>query len=305
MYKSIKLLKSLQIKKDDLVLEIGSGSNPIIRSDILLDKYPIVSKEHRTSLTIADIDERPFIVGDAQELPFVDKSFDLVICRHVLEHLPNPQRFILEIKRVSKAIFIATPSPFTELVHGGYQSIGKVHLEKGLQSLHHGKGTLGHQWFVLATENKIYMLAKSSELYPIYLLFGYFVKKRTNYKQVSFFRANPDWQETIFLNKNIDEIGLLIIKDIEDKTEKAVDIDELISLLKNISSNMNLKGAVKSFLRKTIFSTKKRFNVYELLACPICKEKVIKEENRLTCSNCGYFPIVNNIPILLKEALKK
>jgi SAM-dependent methyltransferase len=41
--------------------------------------------------------------GDACELPFEDRSFDLVVCLEVLEHLPEPARALRELKRVARS----------------------------------------------------------------------------------------------------------------------------------------------------------------------------------------------------------
>lgn len=41
-----------------------------------------------------------FAKGDALSLPFPDESFDLVICRHVLQAIPDAPRAISEMKRV-------------------------------------------------------------------------------------------------------------------------------------------------------------------------------------------------------------
>jgi SAM-dependent methyltransferase len=40
--------------------------------------------------------------GDACELPFGDQRFDLVVCLEVLEHLPEPERALRELRRVSR-----------------------------------------------------------------------------------------------------------------------------------------------------------------------------------------------------------
>jgi ubiquinone/menaquinone biosynthesis C-methylase UbiE len=50
---------------------------------------------------------------DAQQLPFPEKSFDVVICFEVIEHLDNPRLFLSESKRVlrSNGIFLcSTPN---------------------------------------------------------------------------------------------------------------------------------------------------------------------------------------------------
>jgi len=39
---------------------------------------------------------------DVQDMPFTDSSFDVVLCNHVLEHVPNDQKSMRELYRVMK-----------------------------------------------------------------------------------------------------------------------------------------------------------------------------------------------------------
>ncbi|UCF05078.1 MAG: class I SAM-dependent methyltransferase [bacterium] len=41
-----------------------------------------------------------FLVGDAEELPFPDESFDLVVANDSMEHFPSPERALPELARV-------------------------------------------------------------------------------------------------------------------------------------------------------------------------------------------------------------
>lgn len=43
-----------------------------------------------------------FEPGDVTSLPFEDRSFDLVVCNEVLEHLPHPEMALSEIQRVTR-----------------------------------------------------------------------------------------------------------------------------------------------------------------------------------------------------------
>ena len=43
-----------------------------------------------------------FIVGDAMALPFPDESFDVAVCAHAYEHVPDSRRMIEEVLRVLK-----------------------------------------------------------------------------------------------------------------------------------------------------------------------------------------------------------
>jgi 2-polyprenyl-3-methyl-5-hydroxy-6-metoxy-1,4-benzoquinol methylase len=51
--------------------------------------------------------------ASAQELPFAEASFNVVIIKHIVEHLPDPQKAIAEIGRVTQpggTLILATPN---------------------------------------------------------------------------------------------------------------------------------------------------------------------------------------------------
>ena len=43
-----------------------------------------------------------FLVGDSENLPFAENTFDAVICTNSFHHYPNPQAFINGVARVLK-----------------------------------------------------------------------------------------------------------------------------------------------------------------------------------------------------------
>jgi len=52
-----------------------------------------------------------FGIGDAEQLPFPDSSFDCVVSNHVLEHIPDFARGIAEIHRVTaRTAIVAVPT---------------------------------------------------------------------------------------------------------------------------------------------------------------------------------------------------
>lgn len=101
------------VPKDALVLEVGSGGSPYARANILLDAYEETRERHWAPL-VAD---RPTVLGFVENLPFRDGAFDFVIASHVLEHSPDPERFIAELQRVARAGYIETPDAFMERVN--------------------------------------------------------------------------------------------------------------------------------------------------------------------------------------------
>jgi len=67
---------------------------------------------------------------DAQNIPFLDSTADIVIAFDVIEHLPEPERFISEAYRVMKpngTLLISTPNPSSL----GYRIKGHHPKEKG------------------------------------------------------------------------------------------------------------------------------------------------------------------------------
>lgn len=96
-----------------LVLEVGSGGNPYYRANVLLDAYESTGERHWVPL-VAD---RPTVLGFVENLPFQDKAFDFVIASHVLEHSRDPEKFLTELQRVSRAGYIEVPDAFMERIN--------------------------------------------------------------------------------------------------------------------------------------------------------------------------------------------
>lgn len=110
------------IKPTDTVLEVGSGGHPLIRSDILCDKFVFSSYERFLNLPV--VMDRPFVGADAEHLPFRDKSIDFLYCTDLAEHLPQPDKFLQECMRVAHKGVIITPSVTAERMFGwGYHAV--------------------------------------------------------------------------------------------------------------------------------------------------------------------------------------
>jgi len=57
--------------------------------------------------------EASLVRGDSQNLPFKENSFDCILCCDILEHLPNPDRAVLDLLRVLRPqgrAIISTPN---------------------------------------------------------------------------------------------------------------------------------------------------------------------------------------------------
>lgn len=99
------LVSFCKINNYSNILEIGPGVSP----------FPLATKflgfnEKVSNYIDLDIDKNV--------LPFQDKDFDFIYCRHVLEDIQNPDFALSEIKRVAKSFYIETPSPLVEITKG-------------------------------------------------------------------------------------------------------------------------------------------------------------------------------------------
>ena len=56
------------------------------------------------------VDKSHLQTASAQELPYQDGVFNVVIIKHIVEHLPDPQKAIREIGRVTEKGGILIPS---------------------------------------------------------------------------------------------------------------------------------------------------------------------------------------------------
>ena len=101
------------VKRDALVLEVGSGGNPFPRANVLLDAFEETRQRHWAPL----VRDRPTVLGVVERLPFRDKVFDFVIACHVLEHSADPLAFLTELTRVANAGYIECPDAFMERVN--------------------------------------------------------------------------------------------------------------------------------------------------------------------------------------------
>jgi SAM-dependent methyltransferase len=93
----------------DRVLDVGSGLGDLAAAaaargahatgiDLAPDMVR-VARERHPRLT--------FLEGDAEDLPFEDGAFDVVVSAFVINHLPDPERAVAEMKRVARRVSLA------------------------------------------------------------------------------------------------------------------------------------------------------------------------------------------------------
>ncbi len=174
------------IKKTDKVLEIGPGSSPFPRSDVLLDKK-FNDKEalEQRGLQLKIEYNKPIYYYDGSKIPFKDNEFDYMICSQVLEHVPANEfaNFIKEIERVAKRGYIEVPRAF-------YEYLFNFHVHKWLINFKDGK--------LLLLDKRKVEFSHIQDVFYLMLKYGFKKKKITLINDfVDLFMIGYEWENRI------------------------------------------------------------------------------------------------------------
>jgi len=102
LYEYYGVLKLCRPIRKSRVLDVGCGLNPL--------KHVL---PNTVGVDLA-LNSKADVVADGCHLPFRDNVFDCVVSVEVIEHLENPDKFIEELKRVSKKfVVISTVNSLT------------------------------------------------------------------------------------------------------------------------------------------------------------------------------------------------
>ena len=81
--------------QDKRILDVGSGQGYL--QDVVADYTGLDISE-----TVQRYYHKPFVLGSATSMPFADNTYDVAWSISVLEHVPNPEAALVEIRRVVK-----------------------------------------------------------------------------------------------------------------------------------------------------------------------------------------------------------
>ena len=101
------IIDDLKDSKDDTVIDVGCGRGMLLK---FLQKNGFKNLHGCDILDQVDLGNIPYTQTSIESLSFSDKQFDVVICSHTLEHLPDLEIVINELKRiVRKKLIIVVP----------------------------------------------------------------------------------------------------------------------------------------------------------------------------------------------------
>ncbi len=288
-----------QLDEGSLVLEIGSGSHPWKRSDVLLDRFYVDDAGQRGGGKLF-VDKRPMIVAAGEHLPFKDKAFDFVFCCHVIEHAEDLSSMLDEMSRVGKAGYLECPNPILERVLDQAQ----------------------HNWYITNVNGKLLIARKTPsnnvttaiDRFYFHMMSDHFII-RGHWEH---FVTRLAWSERIdyeicndvtrvfanhFINPAISEI---IEKKLESVLRRAWK-DAVKEQLRRRIRTAKLSGPISKFYR---FARKQQIGVKKprlswkelqtLLACPYCHFNLVDSQDTFTCTGCNrVYPRVHGIPVFL------
>jgi len=101
-------------KRGARLLEVGSGLGHLVgQLENSFETHGMDVNYWAVKQSKSVVNKSALQTASAQELPYKDGSFNVVIIKHIVEHLPDPRKAIAEIGRVTEAggtLILATPN---------------------------------------------------------------------------------------------------------------------------------------------------------------------------------------------------
>lgn len=253
------------IKNGDIVADFGGGGRPLIRADIIVDKFISGMAERPNQF----LDNGAYIIQcDLAQLPFKNKSIDFIYSSNVVEHLENLEQSLKEMERTGKKGVIICPSAMRE-------KIIPLHM---------------HLWY-LEEKNDSLVITKKPKPYEEFIG-NYIEKLMTSEKAYVVYKFQNSLMKDCFLehcwenkiNYKISQTG----KEEKWKIEGESEFQE--AHMPAMSARKLLLNASSAIVRW--FSSKK-FDIRPMLCCPYCKGDLSWKKDYALCYKCRIaFPYI-------------
>ncbi|MFG2005932.1 class I SAM-dependent methyltransferase [Spirillospora sp. NPDC048911] len=119
-----------ELDPEDVVLEVAAGTGLVsraiarrVRHVTALDLTPAMLEQGKREADVDTLTNITFTRGEASDLPYVDRSFTLVVIRFALHHVADPAAVVREMVRVSRpgaAVVVA------DLVRAGGADVDRI-----------------------------------------------------------------------------------------------------------------------------------------------------------------------------------
>lgn len=133
----LMMVEMAKVNGQEILLDIATGGGhtanafaPLVKKVTALDLTAKMLAAAESFITGNGHSNVEFVLGDAENLPFPDDSFDIVTCRIAPHHFPNVDIFIKEVYRVLRAegkfLLDDNVVPETEEFDQFYNTIEKI-----------------------------------------------------------------------------------------------------------------------------------------------------------------------------------
>jgi len=233
-----EIIKKLKIKPIDKVLDIGGSmtQHSVIKIDTLVD----IIRPEDSPYNPSKLNAKRFVKLDItrNKLPFKDKEFDVVLCTHTLEDLPNPFLVIEEISRIAKRGLIVTPSMGYDMV---FTPIDYTDWLSGARRI---PGEAHHKWFFINDNGVLRVIPK---YYGILYTGDFQVVNWSGKREMEYYwKDEINYEEFSSLNIHslIDEYKKFITKNKKDIKigMAAVFLDNPLNLVKALIKKIIKRG---------------------------------------------------------------
>ena len=118
----IETLKPFRSLKNAMTLDIGCGTGGIAIAFALNGAKVVASDPGKSALKIGAVraseekEEVEWLISKGENSPFVDSSFDLIICNDVIEHVESPKGLAKELYRLLKnkgILYLTSPNKYS------------------------------------------------------------------------------------------------------------------------------------------------------------------------------------------------
>jgi len=274
---------SYRIPRNIPVIDIGSGHAPLIRADVLCDRFPGATRERAVASIF--MPGGRFVVGDLLDLPFADSAFGFSFNRAVMEHLPDPLHACAELSRISRAGLVSVPSWLWETMGGSAQ----------------------HLWSISEMDGKLVFRRKTRDNSRLAGLIPEHIRNSRYYEKF-FMRFAKDFFIDHYWSGSIKA-------EVEGENRPAGDVfvkesgDEVLLTAKDIEARIQRGTSAARKARQWTFSLirilmgGRKVDIHSVIACPACKNGLQSgKAGQLVCEacRCGY-PCYGGVPVLLKN----
>jgi uncharacterized protein YbaR (Trm112 family)/SAM-dependent methyltransferase len=272
---------AMKIKRGQRVIDIGSGHAPLIRADVLCDRFPVETTQRPIPAIYMPVGR--FVVGDIQDLPFKDNAFNYAYCCNILEHLSDPAKACSEISRIASAGLIRTPSWLWEIMGG----------------------SAAHLWLISVKNNKLIFRRKTLDDKALHSRIPANIRNSKPYEELfdffyEDFYVDFFWRDSINIEVVYDDTSEFYLFNEDESGEITEE-----KLYRRIAGGRRLSRMFKVMIFESLrrLLGGKNIDLSDLMACPRCKKVFVdKQINRLICRECKVeYPVIHGIPILLKE----